>query len=150
MNVNEQLLEVQDRILTRVESAQDQVLEMNRRMAEAMTEVLPRRARTSLPFASRLPDPVEMVDQGFDFAARMMDVNRKFYREMVQVWALEVDEEPAPAKTAPAKSKTAKSVKKTAKATRAKASAKAKPAKPAKVVEAVEAVEPDAADEPTA
>jgi hypothetical protein len=116
VNVNERMQEVQDRVLTQVETAQDQVLEMNRRMAEAIAGVLPNGTLPSLPFVSALPDPVTVVDQSFDFAARMMDANQSFYREMVQVWAPEPAEEPAPAKSGKAKSaKSAKSAKKAGK-----------------------------------
>ena len=117
MNVSEQMQEVQDRVLTQVETAQDQVLEMNRRMAEAIAGVLPSGSLPSLPFVSALPDPVTVVDQSFDFAARMMGANQKFYRGMVQVWAPEQTEEPAPAKTGKAKATTAtKTAKKARKA----------------------------------
>lgn len=113
MNVSEQMQEAQDRVLTQVETAQDQVLEMNRRMAEAIAGVLPNGELPSLPFVSALPDPATVVDQSFDFAARMMDANQKFYREMVQVWTPEPTEEPAPAKSGKAKAtKTAKKARK--------------------------------------
>ena len=109
MNVSEQMQEVQDRVLTQVETAQDQALEMNRRVAEAIAGVLPSGTLPKLPFASALPDPMTVVDQSFDFAARMMGANQKFYREMVRVWA---PEEATPAKAKATTTKTAKKARK--------------------------------------
>ena len=117
MSVTEQMTEAQDRVLRGVEAAQDQMIEMNRRIAEAMKNALPdgdRFSTPSLPGVDSLPKPDEFIDRYFDFAAKMAEANRAFYKEMVAVWA-PADEVDAAKSTAKSTGKsTAKGGKKSA------------------------------------
>ena len=119
MSVIEQMTEAQDRVLRSMESAQEQVIEMNRRIAEAMTNVLPdgdRFSASSLPGVDSMPSPDELIDRYFDFTAKMAEANRTFYKEMVSVWSGAFEDE-APASTKGSSSKSAS--KKSAKAAKA-------------------------------
>lgn len=96
MSVMDQMTEAQDRVLRRMESAQERVIEMNRRIAEAMTNVLPdgdRFSAPSLPGVDDLPKPDELIDRYYDFTAKMSEANRTFYKEMVSVWSDAFDDE---------------------------------------------------------
>ncbi len=96
MSAMEQMTEAQDRVLRGMESAQEQVIEMNRRVAEAMTNMLPdgdRFSAPSLPGVDNMPRPDELIDRYFDFTAKMAEANRAFYKEMVSVWSSAFDEQ---------------------------------------------------------
>ena len=117
MSVAEQMTETQERILSEVESAQDRMIEMNQRIAEAMTTILPgeRYQLRSLPGMGELPHPKELVDTYFDFAAKMTEANRSFYKEMLEIWAPEQPAEEVEKKA----TKATKATKKTTKAKKA-------------------------------
>lgn len=99
MSVIEQMTEAQDRVLRGMEAAQDQMIDMNRRAAEAMTNILPegdRFSSPSLPVVDSLPKPDEFIDRYFDFTAKLAEANRSFYKEMVAVWAPVEDDTASP------------------------------------------------------
>lgn len=90
MRVIEQMTEAQERMLRGMEAAQEQIVDVNRRVAEAMTNRLAESDRLSipkLPGAESLPSPDEIIDRSFDFAAKIAETNRSFYKDMVSVWA---------------------------------------------------------------
>lgn len=110
MTVAEKMTETQERMLTGMGEAQGRMLEMNQRMAETVVGLMPKNEMfkmASLPGMDDMPRPAELVDSYFDFAAKMADANRSFYKEMVSIWAPKEAAEPtAPAKaTSKAKSK---------------------------------------------
>ena len=111
MTATSQIAEVQERMLTTVEAAQDRVLELNRAAAEAITGVLPtdRFRIPAFDAMPELPGPAELVESYFDFASRIAQANRNFATEMVTIWA-PADE--APAAPAPQKAKATKATKK--------------------------------------
>jgi len=91
--VAEQMTEAQERMLTGMEAAQERMIEMNKRMAEAITGVMPKSDRFTvsslpgMPDAEDLPKPEQMIDRYFDFTAKLAEANRAFYKEMVSAWA---------------------------------------------------------------
>jgi len=135
VTVTEQMTEAQERVLRGVEAAQDQMIDMNRRVAEAMTNILPdgdRFGSQSLPGVANMPKPNELIDRYFDFTAKMADANRSFYKEMVAVWAPS-EQKPAAKSTAgkstAGKSTASKSTASKSTASKSTASNKAKKAK---------------------
>ena len=102
MTVAEQLTEAQDRMLTGMEAAQDRMIEMNKRMAEAITGAMPSSDRFNMsslpgvPDTEDLPKPDEMIDRYFDFAAKVAEANRAFYKQMVSAWAAPESDVEAP------------------------------------------------------
>ena len=102
MSVAEQLTEAQDRLLTGMEAAQERMIEMNKRMADAITGAMPKSDRFAasslpgMPDAEDLPKPDEMIDRYFDFTAKVAEANRSFYKEMVSAWATPPSDVEAP------------------------------------------------------
>lgn len=130
MTVVEQMNEAQERVLTGMETAQTRIIEMNRRVADAMTDALPDSDRLNLDSLPSfmtppedLPRPEEMIDRYFDFTAKVAKANRAFYKEMIGIWV--------PAQSPKAKKVAAKTTPKktTAKKTSAKKSTSAKASK---------------------
>lgn len=110
MTATSQIADVQERMLTTVEAAQDRVLELNRAAVEAISGVLPT-DRFNLPTIDGMPElpaPAELVENYFDFASRVTQANRNFATEMVTIWT-QATEAPA---AAPKKAKATKSTKK--------------------------------------
>ncbi|MGI9611698.1 MAG: hypothetical protein ACR2QO_02225, partial [Acidimicrobiales bacterium] len=92
MRVIEQMTEAQERMLRGMETAQEQIIDVNRRVVEAMSNRLGEGDRLSvptLPGSESLPQPDEFIDRYFDFTAKMAEANRSFYKEMVSIWVPE-------------------------------------------------------------
>jgi hypothetical protein len=67
----------------------------------------------TVPYADKLPTADEVVDNGFDFAGKVLDNQKAFAGDMLQATApvrdkFVVETPAAPAKKAPAKKTTAK------------------------------------------
>lgn len=107
MSVTERVSEVQERMISDVETAQTRVIELNQRIADGLTDLLPEQFR--LPTFEEF-NAAEMVDKYFDFAHRMTEANRAFYKEMAAIW-MPVEKIDGPAQAKKATKATAKASK---------------------------------------
>lgn len=107
MSVTEQMMEAQDRMLTDIETAQERMIEMNQRMAEVVTTMMPGGEMFRMPGFEDMPSASEMIDRYFDFATKMAEANRTFYKELVSAWAPADEVDRAEATTKAKKDKSA-------------------------------------------
>lgn len=90
MTATDQITDVQERVLDGFESAQARILEMNTNLADAVNGVIDTegfRVRR-LPGMGELPPASELIDRYYDFATRLAEINRAFYKEMVRTWTV--------------------------------------------------------------
>ncbi|MGB5759584.1 MAG: hypothetical protein WBM50_21905 [Acidimicrobiales bacterium] len=119
MTVTEQMTEAQDRVLSTMEAAQGRVIEMNQRMAKALTGAMPKEGRfelpslPSIPGFDEMPKPEVMIDRYFDFTAKIVEANRSFYKEMIGAWVPAAAEEATKAPKAKKATKSARARKTT-------------------------------------
>ena len=90
--------ELQGQILDSIRKSQDAVVDALRTWADAVHSVTPSLPVSAVPFADKLPKPKDLVEDAFDFAAQLLDAQRKFAENVLQVTAPVVDEAPAAAK----------------------------------------------------
>lgn len=108
MSVADQMTEAQDRMLSGMEAAQTRMIEMNQRIAEALSPMISLGSRFQVPGMDEMPKPEELVDRYFDFTAKMAEANRAYYKELVDIWsgpAEEADEKADVKATEKAKTK---------------------------------------------
>jgi hypothetical protein len=91
MAVTDMITETQDRMLTEFQAGQQRLIDFNKQMAEAVQGFIPTQffdeeSLPSLPAMDELPKPAEIVDGYFDFATKVADANRAFYKELIEVW----------------------------------------------------------------
>jgi hypothetical protein len=97
MSVMEQVMDMQDRVLSDMQSMQERVIDLNKRAIEA-TSSLPSLDFSSMPAMSWVPDLDEapkadaLVSNYFEFAGKMLEANRAFTQQLVGTW---VDVTPA-------------------------------------------------------
>ena len=91
--MNQQILDMQAKGLEQMKSFQSQALEMNERVADALTRFLPELPELPGPFAE-LPTPAEVVENYFDYMTQITEANQEFVQTMMAAWT----EEPAPKK----------------------------------------------------
>ncbi len=94
MTVTELIADSQERMLTELQAGQERIVEANKQMAEAVkgmipTEMFDSASLPAMPGMGELPEPAEMIDGYFDFAAKVSDISRTFYKDMVAVWTPE-------------------------------------------------------------
>jgi hypothetical protein len=90
--------ELQAQVLDSIRKSQDAVVDALRTWADAVHSVTPSLPVSAVPFADKLPRPKDLVEDAFDFAAQLLDAQRKFAENVLQVTAPVVDEAPAAAK----------------------------------------------------
>ena len=90
--------ELQSQILDSIRKSQDAVVDALRTWADAVHSVTPSLPVPAVPFTDKLPKPKDLVEDAFDFAAQLLDAQRKFAENVLQVTAPVVDEAPAAAK----------------------------------------------------
>ncbi len=78
----DQITKAQDWALDRMKANQEQVIELNKKIA-SLIEKLP---KVKVPFADRLPDQNAAVSRYFDFVAKSTQANRDFATAIVGVW----------------------------------------------------------------
>lgn len=104
MTVMEQLIEAQERVLADVQSAQTRVVEANQRFADAASSWAPKvdlPGTDSLPSFDDLPKGEDLAATYFDFAGKVLEMNRAFVEQVIGVWT------PAQPKPAARKTKAA-------------------------------------------
>ena len=80
MPVSEITESVQTQVLDLLNKAQDATIESVRTVAETVEGYVPE--LPALPFVDRLPEPSSVVDDAFDFAAKLLDSQRRFAHEL--------------------------------------------------------------------
>ncbi len=91
--MTEELQKVQDRATEGLETVQTQVLEMNKRMAKALSKIVPESASLpTLPFAGSLPHPTKVFERGMDVASKVIEANKAFALNLAEAWRPEKNE----------------------------------------------------------
>jgi hypothetical protein len=101
MSVLEAAANVQDQVLDAIKTSQDALLSAVKAVAEnaaPLTEKLP-----AAPFASQLPDGVDVVNTAFGFAEKLLANQKEFTTKLIEAYS-------------PAKSATKSAIKSTPKA----------------------------------
>lgn len=80
MPVSEITESVQTQVLDLLSKAQDATIDGVRTLAETVEGFVPE--LPPLPFADRIPEPSTLVDDAFDFAAKLLDSQRRFAQEL--------------------------------------------------------------------
>ena len=97
MNVRESLLEQNDRTLEWITSTHQSVLEATKSYVDSLVAIAPQEPATP-PVDGEAPDPKLLIEDSFDFQARILDENRKFSLALADTWAAAVpgrDKKPA-------------------------------------------------------
>ncbi len=79
--------EFQAEILKTVRRGQDAVIEAIKTWTDTVRAITPPMPEMSLPFATRLPKPEELVGSAYDFAGKLLADQRKFAEEMLHATA---------------------------------------------------------------
>jgi len=79
--------EVQAEILKTVRRGQDAVIEAIKTWTETVRAITPPMPEVSLPFATRLPKPEELVANAYDFAGKLLADQRKFAEDVLHATA---------------------------------------------------------------
>ena len=80
MPVSEITDSVQTQVLDLINKAQDATIDSVRTLAETVEGFVPE--LPALPFTGRLPEPSSVVDDAFDFAAKLLESQRRFAKEL--------------------------------------------------------------------
>ena len=80
MPVSEITDTVQTQVLDLINKAQDATIDGVRTLAETVEGFVPE--LPALPFTARLPEPSSVVDDAFDFAAKLLESQRRFAKEL--------------------------------------------------------------------
>ena len=80
MPVSEITESVQTQVLDLLNKAQEATIDGVRTLAETVEGFVPE--LPELPFAGRIPEPSTLVDDAFDFAAKLLDSQRRFAQEL--------------------------------------------------------------------
>ena len=97
--------ELQAQFLDSIRKSQDAVVDALRTWADAVHSVTPSLPVSAVPFADKLPRPKDLVEDAFDFAAQLLDAQRKFAEDVLQITTSVVDEAPAEPVKKPAAAK---------------------------------------------
>jgi hypothetical protein len=76
--------DVQGEIIKTVNQSQDAVIEAIRNWANAVQALTPKLPAANVPFASKLPQPEQLVTSAYDFAEQLLASQRRFAEELVQ------------------------------------------------------------------
>ena len=80
MPVSEITDSVQTQVLDLLNKAQEATIDGVRTLAETVEGFVPE--LPELPFAGRIPEPSTLVDDAFDFAAKLLESQRRFAKEL--------------------------------------------------------------------
>ena len=69
--------ELQAQVLDGIRKSQEAVIDGMRTWAETIQQLVPGTAQAAVPRSDQLPSPTEVVDSVFDFAAQLLDAQRK-------------------------------------------------------------------------
>src|SRR6201995_4441248 len=86
MNVREHLREQNDRTLEWITSTHQSVLEATKSYVDSILTVAPRE-RATPPVDGEAPDPKVLIEDSFNFQARVLEENRKFSLALADTWA---------------------------------------------------------------
>jgi len=73
--------QAQEQTLSAIRQSQQAVVEAVHAWAQAVEKTVPE--TPSLPFASELPSPQQIVHQSFDFAEQLLKVQREFAENLI-------------------------------------------------------------------
>jgi hypothetical protein len=88
---------VQTQVLDLLNKAQEATIDGVRTLAETVEGFVPE--LPALPFADRIPEASTIVDDAFDFAAKLLDSQRHFAQELFAAAAPVTSKSPATAPT---------------------------------------------------
>jgi len=115
INLSEIASSTEERMLTSVKASQTLVIDGIKRIVEFADRVVPEAMGDRIEAqVTNLPSASPVIDGAFDFAAKMLDAQREFVAEIVQILQPAAAAAPkaaatkAPAKKAPAKKAAAK------------------------------------------
>lgn len=83
MTVIERMDELETRFFESLTTIQGQAVEANAQAAERVGEF---RTSAAAP-VDALPTPAQLMSRYYDFAAKMLDTNRKFAEQMIGPWS---------------------------------------------------------------
>lgn len=76
--------ELQDQFLSTVRRSQEMALEAIKTMVDTIQNITPKVPSVDLPFTDKLPNPHEVVANGYDFAEKLLSSQRRFADEVVK------------------------------------------------------------------
>jgi hypothetical protein len=85
---------IQEQTLTSIKQSQHAVVEAVHAWAHAVEKAVPE--TSSVPFASELPTPQEIVKTSFDFAEQLLKVQREFAESLLAAAAPVIDKAQSP------------------------------------------------------
>jgi hypothetical protein len=86
MNVREHLREQNDRTLEWITSTHQSVLEATKSYVDSILTIAPQEPATP-PVDEEAPDPKVLIEDSFNFQARVLEENRKFSLALADTWA---------------------------------------------------------------
>ena len=85
---------IQEQTLTSIKQSQQAVVEAVHAWAQAVEKAVPE--SPSIPFASELPTPQQIVQTSFDFAEQLLKVQREFAESLLAAAAPVIDKAQSP------------------------------------------------------
>jgi hypothetical protein len=79
--------EMQDQFLSTVRRSQEMALDVIKTMVDTIQNITPKVPAVNVPFADQLPNPQDVVANGYDFAQQLLTSQRKFADEFVKATA---------------------------------------------------------------
>jgi len=79
--------EMQDQFLSTVRRSQEMALDVIKTMVDTIQNITPKVPAVNVPFADQLPNPQDVVANGYDFAQQLLTSQRKFADEVVKATA---------------------------------------------------------------
>jgi len=86
MDVREHLREQNDRTLEWIASTHQSVLEATKSYVDSILTIAPQESAAS-PVDGEAPDPKVLIEESFNFQARVLEENRKFSLALADTWA---------------------------------------------------------------
>ncbi len=77
--------DVQEQILSTIRKSQEMALDALKAWVDSVQSVTAKIPSVDVPFADRLPNPHEVVANGYGFAERMLKNQKKFTDEVLEV-----------------------------------------------------------------
>jgi len=84
--MNQQVLEIQAKTIEQMKSIQSQTLEINERIADTVTGMMPELPELPEAWTDNVPQPTELVTNWFDFLGELRQANREFVQAMTAAW----------------------------------------------------------------
>ena len=79
--------DMQDQFLSTVRRSQEMALDVIKTMVDTIQNITPKVPAVNVPFADQLPNPQDVVANGYDFAQQLLTSQRKFANEVVKATA---------------------------------------------------------------